>query len=586
MPRPKRARRGRQPARANAEIATDAPPAPAAASATPMKQMAPAQAAQPDSSEKENRPAPDSFLSRLGSASGPQQRRALTSATRRRDSALRNLEAEDVTTSDSLLEAWAVGDDTTELRGRDRVRRNNASGLDVDEELFTSMYSGIERPPSRGRSANTSTISAGQFMRRPRAPSVASRDGGHIRPSSRGVNTPSVSSTFNFGQFRRRAREPSILSTNRRPRRETLSDESDIELEDDFRPDAVSTPLERRQTRIAAPASSEAGVRTSGVGTRKRKSSEMEAETSGSPAGNPSRAEPGSREEEGNQDVDDNEDDVANISDDSSLSSLASPRSPLSPEADRGRPTTPINLDEIMAPPASSGSEAAEWPSIRNLAKRRRRMSPSTPLHARLADDSSDLSSPPSLTHSPNHSPTRAQTRKGGKPRAHNAKRQASPSPQTAQLTSLLPARRNRHAREDSDGPDSGDEVDVSSLGADDDELAHMPSRSRRGASRSRPQRGASARPGSRAGHPQSAAKSSRTPGSNRRVTRTYGGRNAGDDSFGPLPDDSFTASGAAEIEDPKEELKKAATKFKEVDRWELAFEEVTARSSSPLDAR
>jgi hypothetical protein len=33
-------------------------------------------------------------------------------------------------------------------------------------------------------------------------------------------------------------------------------------------------------------------------------------------------------------------------------------------------------------------------------------------------------------------------------------------------------------------------------------------------------------------------------------------------------------------------ELEKAAKKFQEVDKWELEFEEVTASSSSPRDAR
>jgi hypothetical protein len=35
-----------------------------------------------------------------------------------------------------------------------------------------------------------------------------------------------------------------------------------------------------------------------------------------------------------------------------------------------------------------------------------------------------------------------------------------------------------------------------------------------------------------------------------------------------------------------EKELKEAAMKFKEVDKWELEFEDVTASSSSPLGAR
>ncbi|MBE3111042.1 MAG: hypothetical protein IMZ46_11125 [Acidobacteria bacterium] len=580
MPRPKRARRDRQPAPKDAEVATEA----AAVSTTPTKQTT---SPQSGSSEKENRPAPDASM-RASLRGSVQQRRALFDATRRRDSALLDLEAEDVTTSDSIQD-WALGDDTTGLRGRDRLRRNEVSGLDLDldeADLFASMYSGIDRPPSRGRSANnTSTISAGQFVRRSRAPSVVSRDGGPIRPSSRGVNTPSVSSTFNFGRFRRRAREPSILSMDRRTRRETLSDEEldDLELEGEFAPDAESTPLERRRSRAAAPESIEPAPRTSGVRSRKRKSIEMEGEEEVRLEKSPrveQAEEDGENNEDGPDDVEEDaasvsdgpglEDDAASVSDDSSLSSLSSPRSPGSPIPDRGRPTTPVNLDEIMAPPASSGSEAAEWPSIRKLARRRRRMSPSTPLRAGLTDYASDVSSPPSLTHSPNF----PQPKKGAKPRGRQAKRQPSPSPLTAHLASLLPQRRAKQIRGEADDVDSGDDIDVSRLADDEDELAFTHTRSRtRNASRT----------GSRARQPQSANKK-QAPASGRRVTQTYGGRDSADDSFGPLPDDSFEGAGLV-IEDPRDELRKAASKFREVDRWELEFEEVT-REASPRDAR
>ena len=60
-------------------------------------------------------------------------------------------------------------------------------------------------------------------------------------------------------------------------------------------------------------------------------------------------------------------------------------------------------------------------------------------------------------------------------------------------------------------------------------------------------------------------------------------------DSLGPLPDDDGNDSleNSQELEDRVgRELKKAARKFEEVDKWELEFEEVTASSSSPKDAR
>jgi hypothetical protein len=61
------------------------------------------------------------------------------------------------------------------------------------------------------------------------------------------------------------------------------------------------------------------------------------------------------------------------------------------------------------------------------------------------------------------------------------------------------------------------------------------------------------------------------------------------DDSLGPLPDDEINESPEDSQELEKRvgrELKAAARKFQEVDKWELEFEEITASSSSPKDAR
>jgi hypothetical protein len=61
------------------------------------------------------------------------------------------------------------------------------------------------------------------------------------------------------------------------------------------------------------------------------------------------------------------------------------------------------------------------------------------------------------------------------------------------------------------------------------------------------------------------------------------------DDSLGPLPDKEGNESSenSQELEERVgRELKRAARKFEEVDKWELEFEEVTASSSSPKDGR
>ncbi len=95
----------------------------------------------------------------------------------------------------------------------------------------------------------------------------------------------------------------------------------------------------------------------------------------------------------------------------------------------------------------------------------------------------------------------------------------------------------------------------------------------------------------------------------NPKVKRTYGSRSHGvsdkenevtvelgeeegdpNDSLGPLRD---AEEGNDSPENSQEldkrvgkELKAAAKKFKEVDQWEMEFEDVTASSSSPKDAR
>jgi len=496
------------------------------------------------------------------------------------------------------------------------LMRRDVSGLDVDEEIFSDMYLELEPPSTRGRSANTSTLSVGQFKRRSRAPSVVSRDGGPIRPSSRGQNTPSVSSTFNFGQFRRRAREPSILGRNRRAQKETQTtdqsaSESELELDgEDSAPDAVSTPLNCRRSQRAASATRAPQPPSSGLRSRKRKSGEIEHEASDRPEktaraerkqseelGEVRGQEQAVQQEQGREATEapaDSEED-----DDSSLSDVSSLPSPLSATAAHNeRPVTPINatMEEIMAPPASSGSDDTEWPSIRKLANRRRRaVTPTTPLHARNDDDIlSDISSPPSLTHSPN---LPARRRGAGRARGRQPTREPTPEPLTSDLASLLPKRRSKRSRRDDDdlGSEDEDVEDLTLASDDEDELAYSRSTRRRGGSHSRG-RGASARPPSRQAaraetHARSAAATRREQAGsepNRRVTRTYGGSKPSnpDDSFAPLPDDSFTTSGLV-IDDPKEELKRASHKFKEVDKWELEYEEVAENhSSSDPDAR
>lgn len=264
-----------------------------------------------------------------------------------------------------------------------------------------------------------------------------------------------------------------------------------------------------------------------------------------------------------------------------------------------------------MAPPESSGSEEDDeaWPDIRTLAKqRRRRASPTTP--TRDDGNVSGVSSPPSLTHSPNFPATRNKSR---------AKKQhKSPKITTADLTGLLPRRRHKKTRDPFGMDDSEDEeIDTSGLEEHDDELSYIDGRTRSRRAKVVPlNRGSANRPPSRGGKGSAAAaKSKAASRGSRPSTRTYSRRLSdkenevegdeiegdeaevgveGDgetgpdgDSFAPIQDETF--DGQENSSDPvrsADELKKAARKFKEVDRWELEYEEVTESSSPNRDAR
>ncbi len=165
---------------------------------------------------------------------------------------------------------------------------------------------------------------------------------------------------------------------------------------------------------------------------------------------------------------------------------------------------------------------------------------------------------------------------------------QREPSPlTTATLTSLLP-RRRRKIRNDPWEVDSEGEIDTSGLGDEDDELASANPRRGRPRKESRP-----------LGSSENTTAQATKLRPRKPARRTYGSRNFSDkenqegegDSIEvavtPLPDDTFDGPDGSEDTtfDLAEELKIAAKKFKEVDKWELDFEEVT-QSSSPKDAR
>lgn len=175
--------------------------------------------------------------------------------------------------------------------------------------------------------------------------------------------------------------------------------------------------------------------------------------------------------------------------------------------------------------------------------------------------------------------------------------------PTTAALTGLLPRRRQRAARAADDSDDDDEHVDISGLGDDDDELTHLDVRTRR-----RPARGAAARAKAvaanatasnkrSAGGKQNASDTGRV--GTRKSTRTYGrvsdkeneeaeveaeveaaGENENESEDLPISEDSQML-----VERVGEELKQAARKFQEVDKWSLEYENVIP-TSSPGGAR
>ncbi|KAI0408622.1 hypothetical protein F4802DRAFT_357061 [Xylaria palmicola] len=528
-----------------------------------------------------------------------QQQKSLERAQQRRDAAMERLENITSTEiSDKEDEEDIVPSSDSALRRSQRVkatpvrgRLTDLSGLDLDDSMFDDIDVALDTagPASTHRSADTSTLSVSQFRRRPRAGSFLSRDDGPIRPSSRaGPNTPAFSSTLNFGLFKRRAREPSILSTAQKPRaqrpeaEQASEDDEDEEGldEDDFAPEAESTPLRRSKRGSGGVAPPQP---TSSAKSRKRKSTEgHEHRLRSSPFEvvdtiRQSIEQPASDEE----------------------SALSSP--PPLPQHEPSTPIMPPMDPALMAPPLSSDSSESDeevWPPLKLIPKARTRQ-PASVLRQTPGqnDDVSDISSPPSLTHSPNYAHSSSPP---PLPRAAKTTRKAAARPPrkvtTADLTGLLPRRRRRAAEADAFGiveDDSEPEVDISGLG-DEDELAHLDVRTRR-------------RPAPRVNHQIQATTKARastrnkdkpTQGSNKRISRTYGrlsdkennDQDEDEDEGGEDEDDSPLADVGEEdsqilVERMGKELKNAVRKFQEVDKWELSFEE-RARSSSPLDAR
>ncbi|KAI0534666.1 hypothetical protein GGR58DRAFT_482165 [Xylaria digitata] len=603
MPRPPVSRPAwTRPAKATHPIAASAPvaaPEPAPQGSNPSSDIYDVSDPEKERAAARRRSLRDSTSTRNQTTSTTetmQQQKTLERAKRRRDAAMERLGNITSTANSDEEEEEAVGSSNGCIGPSQRVtatpsrsRPTDLSGLDLDDSMFDDLNTTIDTVghASAQRSAETSTLSISQFRRRPRAGSFLSRDDGPIRPSSRtGPNTPAFSSTLNFGVFKRRAREPSILSTAQKPRPRRPEPEQDSDDDDEgeegidkheVAPEAESTPLRRskRGPEGVAPVQ----PTTSSVEWRKRKSTEGHQRRL--------RSSPFEVHDDVRQSIEQPDSDEE--------SPLSSP-----PSLPRHEPSTPIAppMDpELMAPPLSSDSSESDedlWPPIKSIPKARTRQLASVLRRTPGQDDVSDISSPPSLTHSPNyaHSSSPAPTR------AAKSKRKAVSKPPrkvtTADLTGLLPRRRQRGAGDNPFGIDEDEsepEVDISGLGEGDDELAHLDVRMRRRpTSRVNIQNQVTAKP-----RAPTRGRDKATLGPKKRISRTYGRlsdkENFEEEENDEGNDDSNSISNPEQessqtlAERMGEELKTAVRKFREVDEWELSFEERT-RSSSPLDAR
>ena len=473
---------------------------------------------------------------------------------------------------------------------------------DIDLESSSPAVEVARRERSMPATEN-SLLALGNFKRRPRQPSILGRaaararsssveskpgeDNGftsvgkrnnsvlgnrHSRQASLGRSAPAhLGSIFNVGKFKRRASQRSIPGTAQKDRHQQPMYDDD---EDDFNPEDESTPLNLSKTRDMASSSSASNP-------RKRKLTALQVSRSSPPIPFDQAVDrPETIPASGSPQLEIEAEGEPQSSDEAPLPSV------------EGQDVNSELMSETMAPPlSSSSSPEPEPPSYkaaqrlrteREAARGRRRLRTRTP----PVTQDSPISSPPSLTHSPNF-PT-AKTAPKAK-----SQRQAPPlsTLSTAQLQALLPRRRRRGPRDPLDIPSSDDEIDVSGLASDDDELTHSSIRaqpSRRSViPRIPPSRKAPRK-----------TKAAPKPG----VKHAYGPRPAPttsdkeneevdpNDSLAPLPDDEDANASPEDSQELEKrvgkELKRAARKFEEVDKWQLEFEEYTASSSSPNYAR
>ncbi|KAF7865869.1 hypothetical protein EAF04_006034 [Stromatinia cepivora] len=518
-------------------------------------------------------------------------------------------------------------EDTKPRKAMNTANPKNAPDVESDGDALRVSSSPKFEAGRRGRltsAMDNSVLAIGNFRRRAREPSILGQQGarsrsssidsdmaeengltsvgkrntsglglgtfrgraGSRRPSSVAGDRPEIGSVLRLGNFKRRAREPSILGTARKPEQARPTFDSDSDS-DDFAPEDESTPLNFTKGRAVPSSSSSRKRKLSNVQVpRSQEASQAQQSPSKLPVDDsgPEDTVPATGPMESDEEEENN------------LPELDKEPSPSdSPLPSIERITTPEPMSETMAPPRGSSSSlspaqslpsppAPPQPSLnprQAITRSRRIIQPRTPPRVANAEmRSSPISSPPSLTHSPDI-PTRSTSKQ--------PTRKAAPQPatlSTAALQALLPRRRQRH-RSALDVESSDDEVDVTGLGEHDDELTITVAPTTRRQASVRPDSRASAPPPKRTQKAKSTAKGKgkRTYG-RKPATSTSDKENEADQDDGLAPIQDTTSPEEPRSENSLElekkvgkELKKAARKFQEVDKWELDFEECEASS-------
>lgn len=554
----------------------------------------------------------------------------------------------------SGLDLGALGDDVA---------------ADVFGDIDGSFDLGASIGGSGTRSSDNSTLDVGSFRRR-LSRSISGRPsilGGRPASKGRGVGVVATPSGLDLGRFKPRKREPSILGrqdgdveAENQEVRDVPSGAEDDNVTSTFAPDAESTPLNkrlrgrprnassaaatavgvqvpRRGRSAAVEPSSELSTTVSSAGRKRKRRQHDEAEEQ------PEEAEQRDLEVEPVAGETTQDEDELPSPGDINVGSMLPPPSRRRSQRHQGQPSqpsqpsTPVRgglaaiaanaanlaaLDRpadtasVLAPPASSDSEDADGspvlPSLRNIARQRNRRPRGggqqygdSPVS--LDDDGeSDISEPPSLTHSPDPVPTAARRiAKRGQNVSAQLRHRREKTPTTEDLvTSLLPKRRRR-VRKGGDDPfdiaddhaslserDAMSSTDEDGTDADDEEsyartrrrrlrrLAKASNTNTKSNQNSKDTTGVAT-----ASEPQQGPRTKRR--------RTYGREEieADKENEAGSPVQEHEGNGSEEAprrKDMGEELRRAITKFREVDRWELSFETVAPPTSSPrmADAR